>query len=296
MTFLITAAAFGSLSLVGYTTKNDLTGFGSFLIMGLSGLIIASVVNIFLALSALAFVVNVDRRADLRRPDRLRHPAAEDDLLPARRRPGGDGRGHQLRRAQPLPGLPQPLPLPAAAVSAAAARRLASERTIGPGGRPPGLLFAIEPPCRGMAIRLLRAASTASWCALAGARLPGLPHAAAAARRRLGAARLRRRDVAGPRLGSAPAGLRRRNGLCGPRADAIVAAFADAAPPTFLGALSAWPTGRIRATPGARGDIRHGLEVWTLDACAAPPVRRSNPTSRATTWPGWALPNSGCLG
>src|SRR6185437_12237479 len=44
-TFLITATAFGSLSLVGYTTKKDLTGFGSFLIMGLIGVILASLVN-----------------------------------------------------------------------------------------------------------------------------------------------------------------------------------------------------------------------------------------------------------
>ncbi|MDP2117162.1 MAG: Bax inhibitor-1/YccA family protein, partial [Brevundimonas sp.] len=47
-TFLITSAAFGALSLFGYTTKKDLTGIGSFLIMGVIGLIIAMVVNIFL--------------------------------------------------------------------------------------------------------------------------------------------------------------------------------------------------------------------------------------------------------
>ena len=47
LTFLITATAFGSLSLVGYTTKKDLTGFGSFLIMGLWGLIAASLVRFF---------------------------------------------------------------------------------------------------------------------------------------------------------------------------------------------------------------------------------------------------------
>jgi FtsH-binding integral membrane protein len=57
--FFITAASFGSLSLYGYTTKKDLTGFGSFLIMGLFGLIIASVVNIFLASSAMQFVISV---------------------------------------------------------------------------------------------------------------------------------------------------------------------------------------------------------------------------------------------
>lgn len=58
-TFLITAAAFGGLSLVGYTTKRDLTGFGSFLMIGLFGLIIASVVNIFLHSGALNFAVSV---------------------------------------------------------------------------------------------------------------------------------------------------------------------------------------------------------------------------------------------
>ncbi len=58
-TFLITAAAFGALSLWGYVTKKDLTGLGSFLIIGLFGLIIAGVVNIFLHSPAIAFVVNI---------------------------------------------------------------------------------------------------------------------------------------------------------------------------------------------------------------------------------------------
>jgi FtsH-binding integral membrane protein len=58
-TFLITAAAFGGLSLVGYTTKKDLTGFGSFLIMGVIGLILASLVNMFLHMAAIAFIVNI---------------------------------------------------------------------------------------------------------------------------------------------------------------------------------------------------------------------------------------------
>jgi uncharacterized protein len=57
-TFLITAVAFGALSLVGYTTKKDLTGFGSFLIVGVVGLIIASVVNMFLRSPGMAFVIN----------------------------------------------------------------------------------------------------------------------------------------------------------------------------------------------------------------------------------------------
>src|SRR6202045_2327670 len=57
--FFIPAATFGALSLYGYTTRRDLTGMGSFLIMGLFGIIIASLVNIFLASSMLQFVVSV---------------------------------------------------------------------------------------------------------------------------------------------------------------------------------------------------------------------------------------------
>jgi FtsH-binding integral membrane protein len=57
--FFITAAAFGALSLYGYTTKKDLSGWGSFLVMGLFGIIIASLVNIFLGSSMLQFVVSV---------------------------------------------------------------------------------------------------------------------------------------------------------------------------------------------------------------------------------------------
>ena len=58
-TFLITATAFGGLSLFGYTTKKDLSGFGSFLIVGVIGLIIASLVNIFLRSEAVQFAVSV---------------------------------------------------------------------------------------------------------------------------------------------------------------------------------------------------------------------------------------------
>lgn len=58
MTFLITATSFGALSLVGYTTKKDLSGFGSFLIMGVWGLVIASLVNMFMNLPALYWIIN----------------------------------------------------------------------------------------------------------------------------------------------------------------------------------------------------------------------------------------------
>ena len=58
-TFFIAAAMFGATSLYGYTTKRDLSQFGSFLIMGLIGVVIASLVNLFLASSALQFVISV---------------------------------------------------------------------------------------------------------------------------------------------------------------------------------------------------------------------------------------------
>ena len=58
-TFFITAASFGALSLYVYSTKRDLSAMGSFLVMGLFGLIIASIVNIFLGSSALQFAISV---------------------------------------------------------------------------------------------------------------------------------------------------------------------------------------------------------------------------------------------
>ena len=57
-TFFITASTFGAMSIYGYSTKKDLTGLGSFAYMGLIGLIIASLVNIFLRSPALDFTVS----------------------------------------------------------------------------------------------------------------------------------------------------------------------------------------------------------------------------------------------
>lgn len=57
--FFITAAMFGSLSLYGYSTKKSLSGWGTFLFMGLIGIIIASVVNIFLQSSMMQFIISV---------------------------------------------------------------------------------------------------------------------------------------------------------------------------------------------------------------------------------------------
>lgn len=58
-TFFVTAGMFGALSLYGYITKRNLSGLGSFMFMGLVGLIIASLVNLFLASSMLHFVITV---------------------------------------------------------------------------------------------------------------------------------------------------------------------------------------------------------------------------------------------
>ncbi len=57
--FFVTAAAFGGLSLYGYTTQRDLSGWGSFLIMGVIGIVVAALVNLFLQSSALQFAISV---------------------------------------------------------------------------------------------------------------------------------------------------------------------------------------------------------------------------------------------
>ena len=59
MTFFVTAATFGAMSLWGYTTNRDLTGMGSFLFMGLIGLVLASLANLFFHSTQLQFVVSV---------------------------------------------------------------------------------------------------------------------------------------------------------------------------------------------------------------------------------------------
>ena len=56
--FFITAGTFAAMSLYGYTTRRDLSGMGSFMMMGLIGIIIASLVNIFIASSALQFAIS----------------------------------------------------------------------------------------------------------------------------------------------------------------------------------------------------------------------------------------------
>jgi FtsH-binding integral membrane protein len=59
MTFFVTAATFGAMSLWGYTTKRDLTGFGHFLFMGLIGILLASLANFFFKSPAMNFVISI---------------------------------------------------------------------------------------------------------------------------------------------------------------------------------------------------------------------------------------------
>ncbi len=92
--FFITAATFSAMSLYGYTTKKDLSGWGSFLFMGLIGIIIASIVNIFIGTSAMQFVISVIGVIGLRRSDRLRHPAHQGTIMT----PTAPGRDTPARR------------------------------------------------------------------------------------------------------------------------------------------------------------------------------------------------------
>ena len=59
MTFFVTAGTFGAMSLWGYTTKRDLTGFGHFLFMGLIGVLLASLANFFFKSPAINFVISI---------------------------------------------------------------------------------------------------------------------------------------------------------------------------------------------------------------------------------------------
>jgi hypothetical protein len=58
-TFFVTAALFGSMSLYGYNTKKDLTSMGSFMLMGVFGVFIASIVNLFLQSSSVSFAISI---------------------------------------------------------------------------------------------------------------------------------------------------------------------------------------------------------------------------------------------
>ena len=57
--FFVTASVFGAMSFYGYTTKRDLTSMGAFMVMGLIGIILASLVNLFLQSSAMQFAISI---------------------------------------------------------------------------------------------------------------------------------------------------------------------------------------------------------------------------------------------
>lgn len=84
--FLITAAMFGAMSIYGTVTKRDLTSMGAFLRMGLWGIIIAAVVNLFMQSPALYYVLSIGFRRRLHRSDRLRHAENPSDLYVGRQR------------------------------------------------------------------------------------------------------------------------------------------------------------------------------------------------------------------
>ena len=110
--FFVTAATFGGLSLYGYTTKRSLSAMGSFLIMGLIGLVIASLVNVFLQSSAFQFglsILSVLIFSGLTAWDNAVH---QGDVFRGRWR-GADGQEVGQRRSDAVPRLHQHLPEPA---------------------------------------------------------------------------------------------------------------------------------------------------------------------------------------
>ncbi len=104
--FFITAGMFGAMSLYGYTTKRDLSAWGSFLFMGLIGIIIASVVNLFMASSALHFAISVIGVLVFTGLTAYDTQRIKEVYYEARRLRRGRAQGDH-GRAQPLPRLHQ---------------------------------------------------------------------------------------------------------------------------------------------------------------------------------------------
>ena len=110
--FFITAAAFGSLSLWGYTTNRSLSGMGSFLIMGLARPDPGLDRQHLRGIEHAAVRHFRDRRADLRRPDGLRHAEAEGDVPLRQFRLRDRREGLRVRRPDAVSGLHQHVPVP----------------------------------------------------------------------------------------------------------------------------------------------------------------------------------------
>jgi hypothetical protein len=123
--FFVTVAAFGGLSLFGYTTKKDLSGWGSFLIMGVIGIVTASLVNLFLQSGALQFAISVIGVLVFAGLTAYDTQQIKDGYLLRDGRRHGDRQGRHHGRPQPLPRLHQHVRHDAAAVwEAASADRL----------------------------------------------------------------------------------------------------------------------------------------------------------------------------
>ena len=114
--FLVTSIAFAGLSLWGYTTKKDISGWGAFLIMGVIGLIVAMVVNIFLQSPAIMFAVSILGVLIFAGLTAYDTQNIKNTYL-AHGRAGRSGMARQGRhhgRAEPLPRLHQHVHVPAA--------------------------------------------------------------------------------------------------------------------------------------------------------------------------------------
>ena len=109
--FLSASAMFGAAAIYGHVTKRSLAKLGSILFMGLIGLLVAMVLNIFLASSAVTFAISIVGVGPLHGADRVRRPAHPVGRHRGLHRVDGEGRRH--RGAPALPGLHQPLPVPA---------------------------------------------------------------------------------------------------------------------------------------------------------------------------------------
>ncbi len=111
-TFFAVAAGFAGLSLYGYTTNKDLSGFGTFLVMGVVGLLVAMLINMFLQSPAMMLAISAIGVLAVRRPDGLRHTAHQEHVR-TRRGNRDDGQGRDHGRSQPLSRLHQHVHVPA---------------------------------------------------------------------------------------------------------------------------------------------------------------------------------------
>lgn len=115
LTFLVTAGMFGAMSLYGFVTGRDLSSWGNLLTMALVGVILASVVNLFLRSEMLMWIVTYVGIPALRRADGLRHADDQADDLLRRRGRRADAENGAAGCAVALPRFHQPVSLHAAA-------------------------------------------------------------------------------------------------------------------------------------------------------------------------------------